>query len=247
MLRAGIGCITLSASAALLMSGCTGVDLSSVPLADELGFVDVQPVPKEIRDRYGPTSKDRLEAIRKERNRAKHGSEKIRNEISEKLAAQIRVESNAFLRQEIIRALAECETPEAANILRQGLNDESVDVQIQCCRGWGKWGTEESVHVMGQVLENKLATLDLKVAAIEALQSVGNQKGVPFLVPLLDKREDPALQYRSLMALQKITGKRLPDDQEAWQAYVAEEHEKAVVLKAERDNRSKASSLFWWR
>ena len=247
MLRVGIACLTLSASLALLMSGCKGVDLSSVPLADELGFVEVQPVPKEIRNRYGPTSKDRLEAIRKERNRAKHGSEKTRNEISENLAEQIRDEPNAFLRQEIIRALAECETPEAANILRQGLNDESVDVQIQCCRGWGKWGTEESVHILGQVLENKLATLDLKVAAVDALQSVGNQKGVPFLVPLLDKREDPALQYQSLMALQKITGKRLPDDQEAWQAYVAEEHEKALVLKAERDEQSKASSLLWWR
>ena len=247
MLRVGIACLTLSASLALLMSGCKGIDLSSVPLADELGFVEVQPVPKEIRDRYGPTSKDRLETVRKERNRAKHGSEKVRIEISDKLAKQIRDEPNSFLRQEIIRALAECETPEAAKILRQGLNDESVDVQIQCCRGWGKWGTEESVRVLGQVLENKLATLDLKVAAIDALQSVGNQRGVPFLVPLLDKREDPALQYRSLMALQKITGKRLPDDQEAWQAYVAEEHEKALILKAEQEDRSKASSLLWWR
>ena len=247
MLRAGIVLLGLWTPLALVVSGCKGVDLSSVPLADELGFAEVQPVPKEIKNRYGPTSKDRLEAIRKESNRAKYGSEEIRNEIAEKLAEQIRNEPNAFLRQEIVRALAECETPEAANILRQGLNDESVDVQIQCCRGWGKWGTEESVRVLGQVLENQLATLDLKVAAIDALQSVGNQEGVPFLVPLLDKREDPALQYSSLKALQKITGKRLPDDQEAWQAYVAEEHEKAVVLKAERDDRSKASSFLWWR
>ena len=247
MVRPGIVWLFLWSSLALLTSGCKGVDLSAVPMAQELGLADVQPVPKEIRDRYGPTAKDRLEDIRKQRNRAKHGSDKVREEISEKLAEQIRGEPNPFLRQEIIRALAECETADAAKILRAGLNDQSVDVQIQCCRGWGKWGTDESVNVLGQVLENKLAAIDLKIAAIDALQTVGNSSAAPFLVPLLDKREDPALQYRSLRALQKITGKKLSDDQQAWEAYVAEDEKKAATLEAKVDARSKRSSLLWWR
>ena len=75
----------LCSSLALLASGCKGVDFSSVPMAEELGLAEVQPVPKEIRDRYGPTAKDRLENIRKQRNRAKHGSDEVREEISKKL------------------------------------------------------------------------------------------------------------------------------------------------------------------
>ncbi|MBC19642.1 MAG: hypothetical protein CMJ74_05185 [Planctomycetaceae bacterium] len=247
MARTGIVWPFFWTSLALLASGCKGVDLSSVPLADELGFVEVKPVPKEIRTRYGPTSKDRLEDIRKQRNRAKHGSDKVKEEISGNLAQQIRREPNAFLRQEIVRTLAECQTSVAADILRQGLNDESVDVQIQCCRGWGKWGGEESVDVLGQVLQNKLATMDLKIAAIDALQTIGNLESAPFLVPLLDKREDPALQYRSLKALQKITGKSLADDQEAWETYIAEERDAAAVLEAKSSERSATPSLFWWR
>ena len=80
MARTGIVWPFFWTSLALLASGCKGVDLSSVPLADELGFVEVKPVPKEIRTRYGPTSKDRLEDIRKQRNRAKHGSDNCGHE-----------------------------------------------------------------------------------------------------------------------------------------------------------------------
>ena len=218
---------------AFLASGCRGVDLSSVPLADELGLVAVEPVPKEIKTRYGPTSKDRLQVIRKQRTQAKHGSEKVKEEISEKLAEEIRTEPNAFLRQEIVRALAECDTPQAANILRAGLNDESVDVQIQCCRGWAKWGTDESVSVLGQILDNKLAAIDLKIAAIDALQTVG-QPGA-------------AIQYTALKALQKITKKDLLDDQEAWQAYLAEEQEKSSHLEAKGASSSTDRTFFWWR
>ena len=228
MLRSQLLCLfflTLS----VLVSGCRGVDLSSLPLADELGLAEVRPVPEEIKARYGPTSKDRLEMIRKQRGQAKKGTTEVREQISEKLAEQIRAEPNAFLRQEIVRALAECDTPQAAKILRAGLNDENVDVQIQCCRGWGKWGTDESVSVLGEVLDNKLAAMDLKIAAIDALQASGRPQGATFLVSLLDKREDPALQYRALEALQKITGQNLLDNQEAWQAYVAEKIEKPLA------------------
>ncbi len=232
---------------AFLAGGCRGVDLSSVPLADELGLAEVKPVPKEIKTLYGPTSKDRLQVIRKQRTQAKHGSEKVKEEISEKLAEEIRTEPNAFLRQEIVRALAECDTPLAANILRAGLNDESVDVQIQCCRGWAKWGTDESVSVLGQILDNKLAAIDLKIAAINALQTVGQPEAATFLVPLLDKQEDPAIQYSALKALQKITKKDLLDDQEAWQAYLAEAQEKSSHLEAKRASSSTDRTFFWWR
>ena len=50
MLRAGIIWLILWTPLALVLSGCKGVDLSSVPLADELGFAEVQPVPKEIKN-----------------------------------------------------------------------------------------------------------------------------------------------------------------------------------------------------
>jgi len=218
-----------------------------MPLADELGLAEVRPVPEEIKARYGPTAKDRLKMIRKQRGQAKKGSTEVREQISEKLAEQIRAEPNAFLRQEIVRALAECDTPQAAKILRAGLNDENVDVQIQCCRGWGKWGTDESVSVLGEVLDNKHAATDLKIAAIDALQASGRPQGATFLVSLLDKREDPALQYRALEALQKITGQNLLDNQEAWQAYVAEEIEKSLAVEEKRGPSTVDRTFFGWR
>ncbi len=89
--------------------------------------------------------------------------------------------------------------------------------------------------------------MDLKIAAIDALQAVGQPEAATFLVPLLDKQEDPAIQYRAHQALQKITKKNLLNDQEAWQAYLAEEQKKSSHLEAKRASSSTDRTLFWWR
>jgi len=229
------------------LCGCRHVDLSAVPLADDLGLVSVEPVPKEIADRFGPTSKDRLDEISRQRAVAKKGSAKIREEISSQLAEQIRTEPNPFLRQEMIRTLTVCDTPTAGRILRQGLNDESTDVQIQCCRGWGKWGTEESVRVLQEVLDNRLTDLDVKIAAIDGIESTGKLAGAKRLVSLLDPGEDPAIQYEAVQALQKMTGQKLANDREAWDLYVAEQIEKAGAEPASRPPSLAERALLWWR
>ena len=223
------------------------MDLSSVPLADELGLIQVPAVPQEIVERYGPTAKDRLTKIGRQRAAAKKGSEKVREQISVELAEQIQVEPNPFLRQEIVRTLTECNTSTAGKILRAGLNDESVDVQIQCCRGWGKWGTEDSVQVLGEVLDNQLTDLDVKLAAIDGIQATQRLEGAASLVSLLDKREDPAIQYEALQALQRITGQKLAHDQEAWQAYVAEQIDKTSSEKEGATPSLVDRTLRWWR
>ena len=231
----------------LAVGGCRHVDFSSVPLADELGLMDVQPVPREIVERYGPTAKDRLDEIRRQRKNAAKATAEVQEQLTEKLAQQIQAEPNPFLRQEIVRALTECQTPLAARILRAGLNDENTDVQIQCCRGWGKWGTPESVQVLGEVLGNKVADLDVKIAAIDGLQKAAQVEAAPFLVPLLDKREDPALQHKALSALQNITGRDLPHDQEAWQAYVTNSLESTPGTEGSSVPSLVRQTLFWWR
>ena len=58
---------------------------------------------------------------------------------------------------------------------------------------------------------------------------------------------DSDLVAPALKALQKITGKNLNDDQQAWEAYVAGERERAAALEANRIDRSKGTSLLWWR
>ena len=231
----------------LAVGGCRNVDFSSVPMADELGLMDVQPVPQEIVERYGPTAKDRLDEIRRQRKKAAKATAEVQEQLTEKWAQQIQAEPNPFLRQEIVRALTECQTPLAAKILRAGLNDENTDVQIQCCRGWGKWGTPESVQVLGEVLGNKVADLDVKIAAIDGLQKAAQVEAAPFLVPLLDKREDPALQHKALDALQNITGRDLPHDQEAWQAYVTKSLESTPGTEGNSVPSLVRQTLFWWR
>ena len=171
----------------------------------------------------------------------------MREQISAELAEQIQVEPNSFLRQEIVRTLTECNTSTAGKILRAGLNDESVDVQIQCCRGWGKWGTEDSVQVLGEVLDNQLTDLDVKLAAIHGIQATRRLEGAASLVSLLDKREDPAIQYEALQALQRITGQKLAHDQEAWQAYVAEQIDKTSSEKEGATPSLVDRTLRWWR
>ena len=202
------------------MVGCQNFDPSSLPHADTLGFTSMAPVPEEVASRYGPLAVDRIKEIKNEGTLAAKGTPEEREEIARRLAEEIQQESNPVIRQEIIKSVAKCENSIAELVLRAGLNDNDVDVQIESCHVWGNWQTSDSVPLLSQILRNESAPLDVKLAAVTALADTENEQAVAALSVALEKERDPALQHQAVLALQRLTDHNFGNDLVAWRNFV---------------------------
>ncbi len=178
------------------------------------------PVPEEVASRYGPLAVDRIKEIKVQGMLAAKGSSAERDEIARRLAEEIQQESNPVIRQEIIKSITKCENSIAELVLRAGLNDNDVDVQIESCRAWGNWHTSDSVPLLSQLLRNEAAPLDVKLAAVTALADTENEQAVAALSVALEKDRDPALQHQAVLALKKLTDRSFGNDLVAWRNFV---------------------------
>lgn len=197
--------------------GCKRFNMPTIPVIEKLMPND--PVPPEVAARYGPPSTDRLRQIRRQGDAARSASAQERQRISQELAQRIEHEDDPVVRQNIVRAIAQCRTAMAYNVLTRALNDEDIDVQIESCRAWGEWGTTDSVQILGQIIRNDRADLDVKLAAVAAMANVKQQGAVTALAPALDKSQNPALQHRAVMSLKKLSSNDFGNDLEAWRNF----------------------------
>ncbi|MEK6248213.1 MAG: HEAT repeat domain-containing protein, partial [Planctomycetales bacterium] len=137
-----------------------------------------------------------------------------------------------------------CRTETASHVLRAGLSDEDIDVQIECCRAWGRWGTSESAQLLGQVILNDRAELDVKLAAVKALSTVSQPTSIAALAPALEKMQNPAIQHQAVLSLQKLTKKDFGNDLVAWRNFV--DNPSAAVASGNSNQISLAEQIFWW-
>ncbi|MBN2216098.1 MAG: HEAT repeat domain-containing protein [Pirellulales bacterium] len=134
------------------------------------------------------------------------------------LADEFRGEEDPLIRAEMVRAMKKLPSPEASAALRQAMEDSSIDVRIAACQAWGERTGPEAVELLGQRIGSD-TNIDVRLAAARALGETNDQKAVDKLALALDDA-DPALQYRAVLSLQKITGKQLDNDVNQWRQYV---------------------------
>jgi HEAT repeat protein len=153
------------------------------------------------------------------------------------VAEQFRSEGDPLIRAQMVRTLEKFKTAEAAAVLSQAMEDSSIDVRIAACQAWGSRGGPEAVQLLGQRIGSD-TNVDVRLAAARALGETGDQNAVPKLALALDD-SDPALQYRAVLSLQKVTGKKLDNDVNQWRQYVKGEKptQPAPMSMAERVRR----------
>jgi HEAT repeat protein len=139
-------------------------------------------------------------------------------EVARRLAQEFRVEEDPLIRAQIVRTLTTFRTDDATSVLRDATDDDSIDVRITACRAWGRRGGPEAIELLGQRVAGD-NNADVRLAATRALGETGDQGAVAKLGPALDD-PDPALQYREVLSLRKITGKHLDNDVDQWRQYV---------------------------
>lgn len=138
--------------------------------------------------------------------------------IASQLAAVYRQEDDPLIRAEIVRTLSGYRSEAANSLLRAALNDSNADVRVAACRVWGARKDEEAVALLSRALGSDV-DVDVRLAAAEALGETGLPAAVPALGQALEDR-DPAMQYRAVASLRKVTGQDLGNDVNRWRQYV---------------------------
>ncbi len=106
------------------------------------------------------------------------------------------------------------------------MSDADTHVRVAACEAWGKRGDAEAVKLLAEALRSDVDA-DVRLAAAKALGETKNPEAVAALGEALSDA-DPAMQYRAVLSLERVTGKDLGNDVSRWQQYVKGEHEPAA-------------------
>ena len=133
------------------------------------------------------------------------------------LARAIQKEEDPLMRLHILRTLSAFDTPASTAVLKAATKDADRDVRVVCCEAWAKRGGPDAVISLGDVFQDD-KDLDVRIAAARGLGELKDPAAIPKLAAALDER-DPAMQYRAMQSLQKISGKDYGDNINAWREF----------------------------
>jgi HEAT repeat protein len=170
--------------------------------------------------KYGPTADQRIDELAAEAKKAKAGGHADQVEFTRQLAAEILDEHDARVRCVILDTVAEFKTPAAKAICTGALEDPDERVRMAACSAWRKRGGPEAVeHLATRYRTDR--EIDVRLRALRELGELGDQEAVPVLAKALED-SDPAVQYRAVGALKKVSGRDLGDDVNKWREWAAD-------------------------
>jgi HEAT repeat protein len=170
--------------------------------------------------KYGPTADQRIDELASDAKKAKAGSHADQVEFTRKLAEEILQEHDARVRCVILDTVAEFDTPGATAICSGALEDPDERVRMAACTAWRKRGGAEAVeHLASRYRTDR--EIDVRLRALRELGELGDKEAVPVLAKALED-SDPAVQYRAVGALKKVSGRDLGDDVNKWREWAAD-------------------------
>jgi HEAT repeat protein len=172
------------------------------------------------REQYGPTADERIKRLVADAKQAKAGSTLERNDFTQSLAEAILAEHDPRVRVEILEIAAGFDTPAAAAICKGALEDPDERVRMAACSAWAKRGGPEAVQLLAARYQAD-PELDVRLRALRELGTLGDKQAIPVLARALED-SDPAVQYRAVAALKKVSGRDLGNDVNKWREWAAD-------------------------
>lgn len=170
-------------------------------------------------EKYGATFRTKLDELAELRDGADALSPAEQTRLATQMSRVIASDPSPLYRVQLVRTLAEFETPVAAEGLKTALKDDDANVRVAACEAWSRRGGEQAVQVLAGVVGSD-TDLDVRLAATRELAKFPQQSAVTALGLALND-SDPALQYRAVQSLKAVTGQELGDDVPAWREYIA--------------------------
>lgn len=173
---------------------------------------------EELDPRGAQAPYKRMQAYKKEAEQLAKKSQAEQETRAAQLAEEYRNESDPLLKAQIVRTIAHCGSPAAAEILGVAVRDSERDIRLAACDAWAVHGGPQMPAVLSDVWRND-SSLDVRLAAGRALGHAHGDEAVRALALGLED-PDPAVQYRAVASLRSATGKDFGDDANAWREFV---------------------------
>jgi HEAT repeat protein len=176
--------------------------------------------PDSARDAYGPTADQRIKQLAADAKAAKGGDATARTAFARSLVDAMLTEHDARVRCRILEAAADLDEPAALAICRGGLEDPDDRVRMAACSAWAKRGGPEAVELLATRFQAD-PELDVRLRALRALGECREPAAIAVLARALED-SDPAVQYRAVGALKRVSGKNLGNDVNRWREWAAD-------------------------
>jgi HEAT repeat protein len=177
---------------------------------------------KSARDqeKYGATADTRIKKLRERSQVVKAGSEQDRLEFTRELVSMMLEEHDPRVRCQILDTAAPFDTAAATAICTGALQDPHEMVRMKACEVWSKRGGEEAVALLATRFQAD-TEIDVRLRALKMLGELQDKQAIPVLARALED-PDPAVQYRAVTALKKVSGRDLGNDVNDWREWAAD-------------------------
>lgn len=172
------------------------------------------------REQYGPTADERMRELAADAKRARAGAPPAQEEFTQALVGAMLAEHDPRVRCEILEVAADFPTAAAASICRGALQDPEPRVRMAACSAWAKRGGPEAVPLLAARYQTD-SEIDVRLRALRELGTLGDKEAIPVLARALED-SDPAVQYRAVAALKKVSGRDLGNDVNKWREWAAD-------------------------
>jgi len=201
--------MVVAALGALCASGCA----SWVPWKDK------DKIARETA-KYGATADQRIQELQEQAKVAKAADGERQALFTQELIRKTLEEHDPRVRSELVAIAATFDTPAATAICKGGLEDPDERVRMKACEVWRRRGTDEAVQLLAARYRTD-SELDVRLRALRMLGELENKAAIPVLAKALED-PDPAVQYRAVASLKKVSGRDLGDDVNKWRAWAAD-------------------------
>lgn len=195
-----------------IATGCSAWKPPSLPGMDDKAAAN--------REKYGATADQRITELEAEAKTAQSGTDHAQLEFTRKLVDTMLDEHDPRVRSAIVRLATDFDTAAATAICKGGLNDPDERVRMAACTAWARRGGPEAVQLLAARSQTD-TELDVRLRAIRELGELQDKDAIPALAKALED-PDPAMQYRAVGSLKKVSGRDLGDDVNKWRAWAAD-------------------------
>jgi hypothetical protein len=185
-----------------------------------MSFAGLDDKAVENREKYGATADQRIKELEAEAKTAEAGPQHARLAFTRTLVDTMLEEHDPRVRSAIVNLAAGFDTAAATAICTGGLNDPDERVRMAACSAWARRGGPEAVQLLAARSQAD-SELDVRLRAIRELGELKDKDAIPALAKALED-PDPAMQYRAVGSLKKVSGRDLGDDVNKWRAWAAD-------------------------